>query len=525
MNMLPSTPLAEKRSEREKPIVVVIGAGIGGLSAALQLTGQGYRPLVLERASSVGGKAHQVELESQLHPTMAVDGGPTVLTMLPVFERLFEEASAQLHERVTLTKSQILARHFWSDGSQVDLHADLDQSTEAIRAFAGQREAEQFLKFHRYTQAIYESVQDVFIYAPKPSPLRVVRQLGLSVMPRMLRADVQRTLWRSLKRFFRDPRLLQLFGRYATYAGNNPFVCPATFNLIAHVEQQGVWRVNGGIKALANAIAELIVERGGEIHTHCHVEEILVTHGRATGVRLLSGEEIKGRAVIFNGDVQALSRGALGEEARQAVKSYPVHERSLSALTLCAAMNANEAPLSHHNVFFSDDYFAEFAAIEAGRLPADPTLYLCAQRRGDELISSSAPLEPRRTPLHEPALALVNAPATADYAPLSSEEMDQCKAYTLNLLARHNIIPDSQRSLWRAPQGWNSLFPHSGGAIYGMASKKWDSTLRRPGAQTKLQGLYLSGGSVHPGAGVPMAALSGMIAASQLHSESPLTVQ
>jgi 1-hydroxycarotenoid 3,4-desaturase len=443
--------------------------------------------------------------------------------MLPVFENLFEGVGAQLEERVTLTRSEILARHFWSEGGRLDLHANLDQSYEAIRQFTGQREADGFLKFHKYAQAIYESVQDVFIYAPKPSPMRVIKQLGLSVMPRMLKADVQRTMWRSLKRFFRDPRLLQLFGRYATYAGNNPFICPATFNLIANVEQQGVWRVKGGIKALADAIADLVIERGGELQTNCHVDEILINEGRATGVRLSNGEELHASSVIFNGDVQALSQGALGDQARAAVRPYPAHERSLSALTLCAAIDARHAPLSHHNVFFSDDYYTEFAQLESGHLPDDPTLYLCAQHRGDESLSSPVSPDQSRAPHFEPALALVNAPATADYAPLSTEELDQCKAYTLSLLERHQITPDPQRAIWRTPRGWSSLFPHSGGAIYGMASKKWDSTLRRPGAQTRVQGLYLTGGSVHPGAGVPMATLSGMIAASQLHMDSPLT--
>ena len=531
--------------KEDRPLI--IGGGIGGLTAALELALAGQRPLLLEREAQVGGKAHQVKLGP--HPHQWVDGGPTVMTMIHVFEELFARAGTSLDDELVVTPAETLARHFWSDGSRLDLFTDLDRSREAIRVFAGEREADAFIKFHRYAERIYQSVSDIFIFADKPSPLKMMAKMGPSIAPRMLHADVHRRMWSSICRHFKDERLRQLFGRYATYSGNNPFKTPGTFNLISAVEQRGVWRVRGGISALAESLKALIIRHGGEVQTGVSVRELLCDRGAVSGVQLTTGEVIPCKRVIFNGDVQALSSGLLGPQVQQAVSVYPRQERSLSALTLCAMAQLKTAPLLHHNVWFSDDYRREFEELERGRLPSDPTLYLCAQDRGDsdhdsdrdrdddsdlnsdlnerEFSSTpqSSPLTRERSkePPYERLFALVNAPARADDAPISQEESSQCQAKVMHTLTQLGALISPTQQHWSDPQTWHRRFPGSGGAIYGQATTRWNSNLERMGAQSKVKGLYLAGGSVHPGAGVPMAAISGRLAAQRLIQGSTST--
>ena len=500
-------------TERNRP--VVIGAGIGGLATGLRLAIAGCRPIILERSAEVGGKAHRVPVGEGL----LVDGGPTVMTMLPVFEELYAAAGERFQEHVQLSKAEILARHFWDGSDHFDLFADLDRATEEVRRFAGAREAEGFVRFHDYAAQIYESVKDLFIYAPKPSPVKMLGRLGFSMIPTMIRASVHRKMWPAIAEYFQDERLRQLYGRYATYAGNNPFLTPATFNLIAAVEQQGVWRVQGGIHALAESMRSLIIARGGVVETESEVEELLVQKRRVVGVRLRDQRVIQSEQVVFNGDVQALSAGRLGESARAAVRSYPKRERSLSALTLCAAVDAPRAPLLHHNVYFSRDYRQEFRELESGQLPVDPTIYLCAQDRGDQSPSQSAERDASQP---ERLFALINAPARGDEGAPKAEEIERCQDQLMTTLQSLKVKIRRDHSVWTTPQKWDQRFPHSGGAIYGMVTRRWDSNLKRMGARSKLKGLYLAGGTVHPGAGVPMAAISGKIAADAVIQDSPL---
>ncbi|MCA9538940.1 MAG: phytoene desaturase [Myxococcales bacterium] len=492
-------------------MIAVVGAGVGGLCAALDLVGAGHDVMLFERAAAVGGKMHRVAAGGR-----AVDGGPTVLTMRDVFDGLFADAGADLSERVRLEPARHLARHAWPDGGRLDLHADPGASRRAIRAFAGEADAAGFDRFIAYARALHADVEDVFIRAQRPTAWRVLQQLGLRALPRLLRIDARRTMWQSLGDFFRDPRLRQLFGRYATYAGLDPFQAPATFNLIAWVEQAGVWRVGGGLSALAEALADLFIERGGMLRCGEGIATLRVQNGRVTGVTTERGEAVSCEAVVFNGDAQALAAGLLGEAARAAVEPSAPAARSLSALTFCTTTATQGFPLLHHNVFFSTDSAAEFRALFADRrLPDEPTVYVCAQDRGDD---DAARAEDR-------LLLLVNAPATGVGPPLTEEEIEACAERTLDLLSRCGLLLrwDAARTVRTTPADWSARFPGSGGALYGPAAHAWNATLRRPGARSRLPGLYLAGGSVHPGAGVPMAALSGRMAAAQLVADQPST--
>lgn len=483
--------------------VIVIGAGIGGLAAALALAVRGHAVTVLERAPAPGGKMRIVSIAGR-----AIDSGPTVFTMRWVLDELFAEAGLALDHYLALSPLSVLARHAWVDGSTLDLHADRSASEDAIGRFAGAAEAKGYRDFVGRAAAIYRTLEKSFMSAELPSPIGLARRVGMRGLPGLMRVSPFATLWGELGKHFVDPRLRQLFGRYATYCGASPFAAPATLMLIAHVEQEGVWAVNGGMHAVATAVAGAAERAGVRFHYDTEVTEILQQSGRAAGVRLASGEQLPADAVVANVDHAALRTGLFGPKAAEAAAGPPP-PRSLSAVTWSIVAQPSGLEPLMHNVFFSDDYRSEFASIfDEARLPARPTVYLCAQDRRDP--GGPTPDGPERF------LCLINAPATGDTSRVPQAEIDRCAKQTFEVMARAGLTLayESENCVTTTPQDFARMFPGTGGALYGRALHGWAASFQRPGARTRLPGLFLAGGSVHPGPGVPMAAMSGRLAAA-----------
>ena len=441
-----------------------------------------------------------------------IDAGPTVLTMRPVFEALWAEAGLDFDRAVQTQPLDVLARHAWTDGSTLDLFAAPDRSADAIAAFAGPREADAFRKFHRNANSIYETVRAPFIEAETPGIMAGLSNTGPRGLWQLMKIDWHRSLWRTLGSYFKDARLRQLFARYATYYGSNPFSAPGTLSLIAAVEQAGVWRVEGGMIELARATVAAIERLGGEVHCNAEVAEIETDSSGVTGVRCTDGRRFKCKTVVFNGSPAALSKGLLGSETKRSVSSKRP-EPSLSAVTFCGVGQAKGFDLQWHNVFFSDNYEAEFNAIfRDGRIPASPTTYICAQDRGS-LHEAQA---------QERLFCLVNAPARGDERNFD-EEIETCKTHMMQLLSRCGLELTMQDSVVTTPTQFASMFPETKGALYGPATHGATGAFARPGASTKIPGLYLVGGDAHPGAGVPMVTLGGRIAADQVFDRLGLT--
>ncbi|NDA46566.1 MAG: phytoene desaturase [Alphaproteobacteria bacterium] len=483
--------------------IVIIGAGMGGLASALMLARQGLEVTVVEAAASPGGKMRQL-----MAGGLPVDSGPTVLTMCWVFEELAREAGFDLRDLISLQSSSILARHGWSDGAKLDLYADLDQSVEAIHTFSGLQDAKAYRHFAQRAGAIYATLKDSYIRAPRPNLLQLIERIGFWRVKALSGLSPYQTLARTLEGVFRDPRLRQLFARYATYSGSSPYAAPATLMLIAHVEREGVWLIQGGMQKLAEALADMAQSLGVQFHYQRQVTRICMKTGRASGVELETGEILPAAAVIMNGEASALAEGLLGNEVKAAVPAVSQKARSLSAITWSMQAKATGFPLTHHNVFFCDDYRQEFDDILLkGHVPKQPTVYICAQdREGSAAPSSLA---------SERLFCLINAPANGDHKPYQPADIHSCTEAMYHQLQRCGleITPVPGTCEVTTPAHFARLFPASGGALYGRAQHGWRASFARPGARTKIPGLYLAGGSAHPGPGLPMAALSGRQAA------------
>ena len=492
--------------------VVVVGAGVGGLACAIDLASSGLEVTLLERAPACGGKMRTIVVGGH-----AIDAGPTVLTMRWVFEDLFASAGRDFAAYVGLEPAEILARHAWPDGHRLDLFADPERTVDAIATLAGRAEAERYRQFRAYARDIFDTAEGPFLRSQRPTVGSMLRHAGRLGLGAFARIDAHRTMWRALESAFHDRRLRQLFGRYATYCGSSPFSAPATLNLIAHVESLGVHRVHGGMGALAAGLERLARELGVTVRTGAEVAEVIARGPRVAGVVLTTGERIDADAVVANADVSAVGGGLLGAAGAKAARPTEVASRSYSAVTWALAARATGFPLVHHNVFFSDDYAAEFTALDADRrVPYAPTSYVCAFDRGDV---------PRESD-DERMLIVVNAPATGDDpSAWRSEERERCERNLASTMNRCGLELTIRASVQTTPVEFCRLFPGTGGALYGPSAHGPFSSLKRQGSRTRVRGLYLAGGSVHPGPGVPMAALSGRLAAESLKEDLASTAR
>ncbi len=489
--------------DRSQTKVVIIGAGIGGLAAALRLSHAGLDVTVLETHGAPGGKMRTV-------PSAAgpIDAGPTVLTMKPVFERLFASVGLRLDDHLTLEPLKTLARHYWDDGTSLDLMADQGQSRDNVVNTFGQKSAKEFDTFSKKAARLFDAFDEPMMQSASPSVAGLVARTLRS--PRLI-ADMAplQTLAKSLDFAFSEPKLRQLFGRYATYVGGSPFASPALLSLIWTAEARGVWTVKGGMHALASILAEKATEFGASFVYNAPVQQINASSDTVVSVET-KDQSHPADIVVFNGDPRALNKGLLGPKVETAANSEGTEPRSLSAYVGSFAAKPSGPSLAHHTVFFGHDRKEEFDAIARGKMPTDATLYLCAQDSADT---------PDALQRFE---VIMNAPPSPGD---EMKEKEQCQRLIFNRFQDFDLSfsPEPGPEQMATPATFERMFPASLGSLYGRSPHGMTSALKRPQARTKIRGLYLCGGGAHPGAGVPMATLSGQHAAEAILSDQTST--
>ena len=490
---------------QELPKIVIIGAGIGGLAAALRLSHQGCDVTVLDMHGAAGGKMRTVASDAG-----PIDAGPTVLTMRPVLEALFADVGENLDEHVTLQPLETLARHYWDDGAKLDLSADPAQSLANVTSAFGAKAAREFTRFSNRAARLFAAFDAPMMRTTTPDQMAVTKTV---LRNPFLISDMapHRTMAGLLKSSFSDTHLAQLFGRYATYVGGSPYASPAILSLIWQAEAQGVWSVKGGMHQLAQCIAKCAKARGTAFHYDTQATRITQQNGRTSGVQTAKAH-FPADIVLFNGDPRALHTGLLGEGVKTAVQEEHVFPRSLSAFVHAFAAEPSGVELAHHTVFFGHDPKAEFAALAKGEMPTDATLYLCAQDHGHKAADALQRFE-----------IIMNGPPVLRDA---HKEKPPCQTQIFARLQQFGLTfsPTPGPDALTTPQGFDQLFPASNGSLYGRSPHGLTAAFKRPTARTPIPGLYLCGGGTHPGAGVPMATLSAAHAAAAIMTDHASTL-
>ncbi len=472
--------------------VCVIGGGLGGLATALRLRHRGHKVTLIEKNARPGGKLAELRQDGYRW-----DMGPSLLTMPDVLRDLFTDLGHNLADHLDLAPVDPTCRYFWPDGFQIDEDSAFFQRPDVAA-------------FLRYAAGIYSLSGEAFLTRPPHELWRAFSPKNWPKLIHLPKVATLSTVAREVERRFPDPRLRQLFQRYATYNGSSPYRAPATFNVIPYVEATfGAWYLRGGMARLPETLARLARTAGIELLTEAEVKSL-----DGGGARLSSGDIIGADAYVCNGcTIEAHRRWIRfpGWEAEARRLAKP--ERALSGFVLLLGVNRRYPQLSHHNIFFSHDYPAEFRQMFTEKQPAtDPTIY----------ISITARTDPDDAPEgHDNYFILVNAPAETEsirwdkegpaYADRIVAKLEAAGLTDLShsIKARHIFTPldFAQRDLSAA------------GSLYGWASHSPMTALLRPPLRSPLDPrLFFVGGTTHPGGGIPLVLLSAKMAAEQVEA-------
>ncbi len=477
----------------------VIGGGLGGLSAAIRLAFQGRRVTLFEQADVCGGKAGLLVRDG-----FTFDTGPSLLTLPEVFDNLFASCGRDRRDYLSFIPLSPLTGYWFDDGTcfasdRVDAFTDtltgnLEVSETQVRGFFD------------YARNIYETAGGIFLTNSLHEPATYRSRQVLASLLRIGRIDPFRTMEQGIRRFFTDPRAVQLFCRYATYNGSDPYQVPAALNNIAYVEHGlGGYAVDGGIYAVVNALVALAEELGVEIRTSSRVEEVKTSGGNISGVRA-GGTSYQCDTVVSGIDVLQLYDLLDDREAPQAARFRSLAP-STSGAVFYWGMDRQFSEMGVHSVFFSRDYKAEFSQLHGEfRLPEDPTVYVNITSK---VNSEHAP------PGGENWFVLINAPPDdgRDWEALLPDLRQRViRRISKGLgtdISKH-IKAEETLTPRQIAEGTGSFR----GSLYGISSNSRAAAfLRHPNRSKRWKGLYLCGGSVHPGGGMPLALLSGKIAA------------
>ena len=489
--------------------IAIAGAGMGGLAAAIRLALAGHSVEVFEKNEQEGGKLNRLERDGYRWDT-----GPSLLTMPFVYQELFKAAGSKLEDYVTLEPVDPVCRYTWLDGTSLDASDSVGRMTAAIEKL-NPKDVRAYFRFMAYSRRLYDLTAEPFLF----NGINHWRDF-LKLNPfTALKIDPFRTVHRAVKSYFRDPHLVQLFDRYATYNGSSPFQAPATLNIIPYVELGlGGWYIKGGLYELAQAYRRLAAELGVAIHCgpEFAVEEILVKKGQAVGLRLASGQEVAADRVVANTDVAYTEKNLLPahkgwlDRFKRPGKAGKL-EPSCSGFVLLLGVNRQYPQLAHHNIFFSQDYTAEFDQIFAVRQPSfDPTIYVCWTGQTDP---DHAP--PGKSNL----FVLVNAPYLSDafdwQAPGAAQAYRDLVIEHLENFGLTKLSESIEVEERMTPADLAQRYNADRGAIYGVSSNnRFSAFLRPPNRSRHVKNLYFVGGSTHPGGGVPLVTLSAKIVAA-----------
>ncbi len=477
--------------------VIIVGAGIAGLATSIRLASRGYHVTVFERSDKPGGKLNSIQWEG-----FRWDSGPSLFTLPDLVEELYVMAGAEMKTSIRTQKLDIITRYFYEDGKVLNAYGDPDLFAEEVERVLGEPTARVTDHLEK-SKKIYELTSEVFIFRSFLHMGTLVSQKFLSALLQIWKLDSLSTMHDINAKRFQSKHLVQLFDRYATYNGSDPYRAPGTLNVISHLEHNlGAYFPERGMYSLAAGLKDLADKLGVVFHFNEPVEQVVMDKKAARGV--VTGSGIYSSDVVVSDiDVFYLYRDLL-EDIPFPVKEFK-KERSTSALIFYWAIDREFPQLDLHNIFFSANYKEEFRVLShKAEIYDDPTVYLFVTSK---MVPGDAPEG------KENWYVMINVPENLgqDWDHL----VEKARRNILNKLYRMlgtNIEALILKEFVADPRSIEVNTWSHRGALYGNSSNSRVAAFsRHPNFLRKYKGLYFVGGSVHPGGGIPLCLASARI--------------
>ena len=484
-------------SGAESKRIVVVGAGLGGISAAIALAADGNDVEVCEKNPHVGGKLNLLHKDG-----FSFDLGPSILTMPQFFQRLFERHGRRMSDYVTIRRIDPQWRNFFEDGTCIDLYADPAQTVARNKALTDDclSDLESFLD---YSRALYEKVAPPYFEEGFDTAWQITRFAG--VISALRDFDLFRSMDDGVRGHVRNRYLQDILNFFCKYIGSSAYDAPGVMNLLPYIQSAfGLWYVEGGLFNLALALQKLAGEVGVRLSLGTEVAALSTSGGRVTAAELADGRRLEADVFVCNMEVVPAYERLLGEPPRF-LRKLEKFAPACSGLVLHLGVDREYPQLAHHNFFFSRDPRKHFADVFHRKvLPEDPTIYLVRPTRTDP-SQAPAGCENIKVLPHIPHLQ--DAPfAEQDYADLRERALNKLERMGLGDLRRHIVTEDIC-----TPEDIERHYYSNRGAIYGVVSdRKRNLGFKAPKKSARYDNLYFVGGSVNPGGGMPMAILSGL---------------
>jgi phytoene desaturase len=482
---------------------IVIGAGIAGIASAIRLRVKGYEVSVFEANSYPGGKLSQIEKQGY-----RFDAGPSLFTLPILVEELFDLAGKNTDDYFEYIQLDEVCRYFWDDKTELIAKAKPEDFAKEIEKKLNFPK-EKVVEFLSKAATNYEILDKLFL---QKSLHKLSTWFGLDALKGYLnipKLGLFETMNEQNQRYFKNPKLVQLFNRYATYNGSDPYQTPATLNIIPHLEYNiGAFFPKKGMVSITDSLVNLAKSIGVQFVFNQKVNEILVKKESVIGVSFENGEQILAEKVISNMDITATYRKLLkGEKHPERLLNQ---QKSTSGIVFYWGIKKQFEALGLHNIFFSKDYKKEFEAMfESKTVDNDPTVY----------INITSKHKPDDAPFGcENWFVLVNVPA--DSGQNWEELVDKTRNNVIEKLSKllcENVTQLIEYEQVLDPKGIEMKTSSVQGALYGNSSNnKYAAFMRHANFSSKIKNLYFVGGSVHPGGGIPLALSSAKIMAGMV---------
>ncbi|MBU1534567.1 phytoene desaturase [Myxococcota bacterium] len=486
--------------------IVIIGAGLGGLSAAISLAAKGYQVTVCEKNSHAGGRLNILEKDGY-----SFDLGPSIIILPQLFRSLFSRAGKIMEDYVTFVPVEPQWRNFFEDGTQFDICGDLTLMEKALSELPGGSEG--YFDFVEYSRRLYNFSREAYFEEGLENTLDIMKRHNPLAVWRG--TDFPRTVQAGVNRFVKSPYLREVLGFFVKYVGSSSYAAPAVLNLMLYSQLGwGLWYVKDGMYELARGLERLAWELGVEIRLNTEVTAVSTSASRVTTVSLADGTDLSPDLVVSNLEVIPAYRDLMGEDD-QHLKTLKKFRPACSGLVVHLGVDTVYPSLAHHNFFYSESTKDHFATIfDREELPKDPTTYVVSPTVSNPALApeghSIIKILPHVPPIPEDG-------SVPDYDALLERVLTKLERMGLKDLRQHIVTRDVL-----TPFDIQRLYRSNRGAIYGVVSDMHDNWgFKAPRHSTKYSNLYFTGGSVNPGPGTPMVTLCGQLVADAIAKDWP----